>query len=105
MANRDLVAIGGSLGALEAATTLLAGLPPDLRTALLVTITAAGERDAAQFDRAGPLPAAVAVDGQALRPGRVYLAGPDPEGATRAAARPPREGGGRGVYPGYRSCP
>jgi len=94
MGDRDLVVIGGSLGAPEAAATLLAGLPADLPAALLMVITPAGARDAAIFDRAGPLPAVVAVEGERLRPGRVYVAAPDrhllvgPDNRVRLSASP-----------------
>lgn len=77
MADRDLVVIGGSLGAVEAATTLLAGLPAVLPAAVLIVVTPARARDFAIFDGAGPLPAAPAADGDLLRPGRVHVAEPD----------------------------
>ncbi|MEU4424181.1 chemotaxis protein CheB [Actinoplanes sp. NPDC024001] len=77
MPDRDLVVIGGSLGALEAVTNLLAGLSADLPAALLIVVTPARARDFEIFDRAGPLPAVPAVEGDLLRPGRVYVAGPD----------------------------
>lgn len=94
MADRDLVVIGGSLGALEAATTLLAGLPVDLPAALLIAATPARARDFPVLDRAGPLPAVVATDGDRLEPGRVYVAGPDrhlmvgPDNRVRLSAGP-----------------
>ncbi|WP_229068770.1 chemotaxis protein CheB [Actinoplanes sp. DH11] len=76
MADRDLVVAGGSLGALEAAGALLAGLPADLAAAVLLVITPARVRDAETLDRAGPLPVATATDGAPLLPGHVYVAPP-----------------------------
>ncbi|MBG0561369.1 chemotaxis protein CheB [Actinoplanes aureus] len=77
MSDRDLVVVGGSLGALEAATALLAGLPGDLPAAVLMVITPARPRDAEALDGAGPLPVVPATHGDALSPGRVYVAPPD----------------------------
>ncbi|GIF03926.1 chemotaxis protein CheB [Actinoplanes siamensis] len=77
MTDRDVVVIGGSLGALQAAATLLGKLPADLSAALLIVVTPARARDFAMFDSAGPLPAVVAVDGDVLRPGQIHVAGPD----------------------------
>ena len=77
MAARDVVVMGGSLGAVEAAITVLAGLPATLPAALLVVVTPARTGDVGLFDRAGPLPAVAAVDGDQVEPGRVYVAGPE----------------------------
>jgi two-component system chemotaxis response regulator CheB len=80
MTGRDIVVVGGSAGGIEALRGLVAGLPPDLAAAVLVVVhtpaTSPGllprilARDTA-------LPVAHARDGEALRPGRVYVAVPD----------------------------
>jgi len=77
---RDIVVVAASAGGLEPLRTLLAGLPADLPAAVLVVlhVPASGGRTLPHIlDRAGPLPAAAAVDGEPLRSGRVYVAPPD----------------------------
>src|SRR3954447_20716858 len=77
MAKRDIVAIGGSLGAIEAAKALLGGLPGDLQAALLMVIHV-GSRGtnhlADLLGRDSRLPVSTAVEGEALERGRVYVA-------------------------------
>lgn len=75
--HRDVVAVGASAGGVEALRALVAGLPPHLRAAVLVVLHV--PRDApsalpAILQRSGPLPASAAVDGAALRLGRIYVA-------------------------------
>jgi two-component system chemotaxis response regulator CheB len=75
--HRDVVAVGASAGGVEALRTLVAGLPPQFRAAVLVVLHV--PRDApsalpAILQRSGPLPASAAVDGAALQPGRIYVA-------------------------------
>jgi two-component system, chemotaxis family, protein-glutamate methylesterase/glutaminase len=77
---RDLVVVAASAGGLEPLRTFLSGLPADLPAAMLVVlhIPASGGRTLPHIlDRAGVLPAAAAVDGEQLRPSRVYVAPPD----------------------------
>src|SRR5215831_13581538 len=77
---RDIVVVAASAGGLEPLRTMLRGLPADLPASLLVVlhIPVTGGRNLPRIlDRAGPLPAAPAVDGERLRPGRVYVAPPD----------------------------
>jgi len=77
---RDVVVVAASAGGLEPLRTMLGGLPADLPASFLVVlhIPATGGRHLpGVLDRAGPLRAAHAVDGERLRPGRVYLAPPD----------------------------
>jgi two-component system chemotaxis response regulator CheB len=77
---RDIVVVAASAGGLEPLRTLLTGLPADLAAAVLVVlhVPASGGRTLPHIlDRAGPLPAAAAVDGEPLRGGRVYVAPPD----------------------------
>jgi len=76
----DVVVAGASAGGVEALMGLVAGLPAGWPAALLVVLHGPpGGRGLLGpiLDRAGPLPAAEAVDGEPLRPGRVYVARPD----------------------------
>jgi two-component system chemotaxis response regulator CheB len=78
--HRDVVAVGASAGGVEALRALVGGLPVDFPGAVLVVLHV--PRDApsalpAILTRSGPLPAATAVDGELLRPGRIYIAPSD----------------------------
>jgi len=77
---RDVVVVAASAGGFEPLRTLLAGMPPDLPASVLVVlhVPATGGRTLPRIlDRAGPLLAATAVDGERLKPGRIYVAPPD----------------------------
>jgi len=78
--NRDVIVIGGSAGGVEAVTRLARGLPADLPAAVLVAIHRGPDGAgllAEILDAAGPLPAAMAEEGQPLERGRIYVAPPD----------------------------
>jgi two-component system chemotaxis response regulator CheB len=80
MVRRDLVVIGASAGAFEPLKQIAAGLPADFPASVLIVrhIPASGPGMLAQIlDAAGRLPAVQAVDGDALRPGWIYVAPPD----------------------------
>ena len=102
MANRDVVAIGASAGGFQALSELAKGLPGDFPAALLVTIHVHPEATNVLpdlIDRAGPLPAAFAKDGEEIAPGGIYIAPPDrhllvDEGRVMLR-RGPRENGAR----------
>jgi two-component system, chemotaxis family, protein-glutamate methylesterase/glutaminase len=75
-----VVVIAASAGGIQALQRLVACLPPDVPAALLVVlhVPATGGRVLPKIlTRAGSLAAAAAVDGEELRPGRVYVAPPD----------------------------
>jgi two-component system, chemotaxis family, protein-glutamate methylesterase/glutaminase len=77
---RDIIAIGGSAGGIEAVQTLLGGLPKDFPAAIFVVIhIPAGPTSVLPkiFDRAGPLAAGHFSDGERIKAGRVYVAPPD----------------------------
>lgn len=74
------MAVGASAGGVEALTELAAGLPPDLPYSVLVVLHMSPENPsmlAKIIDRSGPLPATTPSDGEALRPGRIYVGSPD----------------------------
>jgi two-component system, chemotaxis family, protein-glutamate methylesterase/glutaminase len=76
----NVVAVGASAGGVEALTRFVAGLPPDLPYAVLVTLhlpAGAPSVLARILDRNGPLPAEQAADGAPLEPGTIRVALPD----------------------------
>jgi two-component system, chemotaxis family, protein-glutamate methylesterase/glutaminase len=80
MPRRDIVVVGASAGALDALKQLVAGLPSDFPAAVLIVRHMAAEGPGILpeiLSAAGPLPAVQPVDGDALLPGRLYVAAPD----------------------------
>jgi two-component system chemotaxis response regulator CheB len=76
----DIIVIGASTGGVEALSTLVRGLRPDLPAALFVVVHIPAQATSVLpliLERAGPLPAQHAVDGEPIKPGRVYVAPPD----------------------------
>ncbi|GGS50541.1 chemotaxis protein CheB [Planobispora rosea] len=99
---RDLVVVAASAGGVESLRALMAALPGDLPASLLLVLhipPRGGSALAGILDRAGPLKAAPAVDGEPLRHGRVYVAPPDHHllvhDATVRLSRGPRHNGHR----------
>jgi two-component system chemotaxis response regulator CheB len=75
--NRCIITIGASAGGVEALQRLVAGLPADLPAAVFVVLhVGPSSHLAAILDRAGPLPAADAVNGADIETGRIYVARP-----------------------------
>ncbi|BDY26804.1 chemotaxis protein CheB [Mycolicibacterium mageritense] len=75
-----VVAVGASAGGVEALTQLASGLSTDLSYAVLVTLHMPANAPsvlARILDRAGPLPAKAAEDGERLEPATIYVAVPD----------------------------
>lgn len=109
---RDIVVVGASAGGLEPLRTLLAGLPADLPASVLIVlhVPATGGRTLPRIlDRAGPLPAATAMDGEQLKPGRVYVAPPDrhllvADGVVRTSRGPRQNGLRPAADPLFRSA-
>ncbi len=102
MANRDVIVMAASAGGIEALQAVLAGVPADLAASVLVVLhipPAGGQVLPRILDRAGPLHAATAVDGEPLQHGRVYIAPGDHHlvlGADHVhVVRGPRENGSR----------
>jgi two-component system chemotaxis response regulator CheB len=80
MPGHDIIVTGSSAGGIEALTQLVRGLPADLPAALFVVQHfPAGVASMLPhiLRRAGHLPAAHAVDGEPIQPGRIYVAPPD----------------------------
>jgi two-component system chemotaxis response regulator CheB len=111
------IVIGASAGGVEAVVALARLLPPGLPAAVLVVIHTSPRSPgllAALIDRAGPLPASYAADGEVARPGRIYVAPPDHHLVVQPGAggggvlrvwRGPKENGFRpAVDPLFRSA-
>src|SRR5688572_11570392 len=80
MATHDIIVIGGSAGAVEALTRLVAGLPADLPAAVFIAIHTTPTTPSLLpkiLSRAGPLPAAHPRDGDGIERGRIYIPPPD----------------------------
>ena len=80
MAKRDIVVIGASAGGTEALTELVRGLPADFPAAIFVVVHFPASASSVLpriLSRAGSLPAVHPEDGDAFRPGRIYVARPD----------------------------
>jgi two-component system chemotaxis response regulator CheB len=109
---RDVVVVAASAGGLQPLRSLLRDLSPALPAALLVVlhIPATGGRALPHIlNRAGPLQASAAVDGEPLRPGRVYVAPPDQhllvvQDAVRLSRGPRQNGVRPAADPLFRSA-
>lgn len=80
MNNHNVIAIGGSLGAIEAIGRICRELPADLNAAVLVVIHVGAEGRnllAGIFDADSKLTVKTAADGDPLEPGHVYVAPAD----------------------------
>jgi two-component system, chemotaxis family, protein-glutamate methylesterase/glutaminase len=76
MTNRDVVVVGASAGGVEALTQFVRTLPPDLQAAVLVVLhipVYIQTQLHSILSRAGPLPARLAVDGETLKRGTIYV--------------------------------
>ncbi len=102
MKGHDIITIGASAGGVEALGELAGGLPADLPASVFVALHVPSHGGSVLpqiLSRRGPLPAAHAEDGEAIEPGRIYVAPPDQhllihEGIVRLS-RGPRENGFR----------
>lgn len=80
MSGHAIIVVGASAGGVEAVIQLVQGLPKELPAAILVVIhfPAHGKSILPYIlTRSGPLQAVHATDGEAIQPGRIYLAVPD----------------------------
>jgi two-component system chemotaxis response regulator CheB len=77
---RDIIVIGASAGGVDAMSKIAAGLDPHLPAAIFVVqhVPASGADMLPEIlNKAGPLPAAHAYDGDPIKHGRIYVAQPD----------------------------
>lgn len=80
MPTNDIIVIGASAGGIEALKEIAGGLPTDFPASVFVVLHTAPDSPgvlADILDRAGALSAMNAVDGERIRPGRMYVAPPD----------------------------
>lgn len=80
MTGHDIVVIGASAGGVEALSQLVLQLPADLPVTVFVVqhVSATSSGALAQIlDRAGPLPATLAQDGEIFKPAHIYVAPPN----------------------------
>src|SRR5436309_1418006 len=80
--NEDVpvIVVGASAGGVDALSAVMAGLPADLRAAVLGVLHIAPRGKSVLphiLSTRGPLPAHHPVDGEPLEPGLVYVAPPD----------------------------
>src|SRR4051812_11241535 len=112
MPGHDLIVIGASAGGVQAITEIAASLPADLPAAVFVVVHMSPVSPGilpSLIDRAGPLPAEPARDGETIRHGRIYVARPDYhlliDGDRMRVGRGPRENGFRpAVDPLFRTA-
>jgi two-component system chemotaxis response regulator CheB len=108
----DVVVVGASAGGVEALSRLVRDLPPDFRAAVFVVLHVPASGTSvlpAILDRHGSLHAAHAVDGEDVKPGRIYVAPPDRHvlvhGSSVRVERGPKENGARpAIDPLFRSA-
>ncbi len=106
-----VVVIGASMGGVEALRRLAAGLRPDIPAAFLAVqhIGRCVSELPQLLERSGALPAAHAVQGEAIGPGKIYVAPPDHhltlQGRRMRLTRGPRETWARpAIDPLFRSA-
>jgi two-component system, chemotaxis family, protein-glutamate methylesterase/glutaminase len=112
MTQRDIVVIGASAGGIQALTTLVAGLSRDFPASILVVVHIppyAVSRLPEILSRSGPLLATHAQQGEAIAPGRIYVAPPDRHLLVRSGwielSRGPRENHARpAIDPMFRTA-
>jgi two-component system chemotaxis response regulator CheB len=80
MSYRDIIVLGTSAGGVEALRKVAGGLSEGFNGSLFVVMHAGTDSPsllASILTKSGPLPAAYVKDGQAIEPGRIYIAPPD----------------------------
>jgi two-component system chemotaxis response regulator CheB len=80
MAKKDIVVIGASAGGMQALEQVVAGLPLDYAGSIFIVWHLAPGVESvlpSVLQKLGPLPAAHPQDGDAIAPGRLYVAPPD----------------------------
>jgi two-component system chemotaxis response regulator CheB len=80
MSRRDVIAIGGSAGAVDAVRRLCAELPGDLAATMFIVVHVGAEGNnllAGIFDAHSSISVKTAIDGESLKPGHAYVAPAD----------------------------
>jgi len=80
MATRDTIVIGASAGGVQALSTLVAALPPDLPAAVFIVLHIPADSPSVLpsiLARDSALPVAHATYGEPIKRGRIYVAPPD----------------------------
>ena len=80
MPGHDIIGIGASAGGVEALSRIVCGLPPDLSASIFIVLHVSPNSPSLLpviLNRNGPLHAAHAQDGEAIRRGCIYVAPPD----------------------------
>ena len=80
MQTRDIIAVGASMGGVEALSALVGQLPPDLPAAVLVVQHMSAESPGLLGEilaKRSRLPVGVAEDRMSLERGHIYVAPPD----------------------------
>jgi two-component system chemotaxis response regulator CheB len=109
-ARYDLVVVGASAGGVEVLMTLARAIPADFPVPVLVVLHVNGDSALPEIlSRLSNVPVGHAHDGEALRPGRIYVAPPDRHLTVRDGrvllSRGPRENGHRpAIDPLFRSA-
>lgn len=112
MSPAALIVVGASAGGVEALRDLVRGLPAGLDAAVLVVLHVPRQAPSALpaiLGRAGPLPAAHAMEGEPLEAGRIYVAPPDRhllviDGRLRLSTGPAENGHRPAIDPLFRSA-
>jgi two-component system chemotaxis response regulator CheB len=111
MPKHDVIDIGASAGGVEAISRVVAELPRDIRASIFVVLHISRGRSLLPeiLTRAGPLPAAHALDSEPLQYGRIYVAPPDhhlivQDGAVRVVHTASENGVRPAVDPLFRSA-
>jgi two-component system chemotaxis response regulator CheB len=112
MAGPDIIVVGASAGGVEALSRVVADLPEDLPASVFIVLHIPPMPTSALptiLGRRARLPVAHAIEGEAIKTGRIYVAPPDRHllvlpGRVRVAAGPRENGHRPAVDPLFRSA-
>ena len=80
MPGHDIIVVGTSAGGVDALKRLVSPLPPDLPAAVFIVLHRPTDSPSLLVEilqSVSALPVAHAIDGEAIVPGRIYVAAPD----------------------------
>lgn len=80
MESRNIIVIGASAGGFDALKRLVKDLPPDLGASIFIVWHMSPDVTSVMpqiLNRVGEIPAAAAIDGEPIKPNRIYIAAPD----------------------------